>query len=167
MGFFILREAIPLKWCKKQKQLFKRRVQNGEIKEKPYHPTMVQHINENQMIREIGKIDLTMISKPIYKFGTGINFTRFLRKDKSHTKGVQLHQDICYQQGGFEKFSIFISLTKNTIKNGSIILYPLTHNFGYLGDAGQIREYFTKKLLESRNQYAARRYNNYALIIMA
>ena len=106
-----------------------------------------------------------MISKPIYKFGTGINFVRFLRKDKSHTKGVQLHQDICYQQGGFEKFSIYISHKKYD-KKWINCFNPLTHNFGYLVMLDKFAKYFTKKLLESRNQYAARIYN-YALIIMA
>ena len=43
---------------------------------------------------------------------------------------------------------MFISLTKNNNLNGGLIVYPSTHQFGYLGDVGEISSKITKNFIK-------------------
>jgi hypothetical protein len=48
-----------------------------------------------------------------------------------------LHHDFGYDLGWPEKTSVFIPLSKANEDNGSLVCYPGTHKFGYLGDIGE------------------------------
>ena len=140
MGFFVVRQAIPENWCSKQKEYFLDQVNNKNMTAKEHHPTMVEQRDDQETINNIKETNLLEITKPMYRGNIGVNFVRFIRKDNIYNREVKLHQDICYQQGMIKKYSVFISLTKAETENGSLILYPLTHHLGYLGDAGEINE---------------------------
>ncbi len=63
---------------------------------------------------------------------------RFVVKDKDSLGPVFTHQDYCYHRGWPVKASAFVALSPMTPENGGMIFYPGTHQFGYLGDAGEI-----------------------------
>ena len=63
---------------------------------------------------------------------------RFVIKDPDSRGPVFLHHDFCYHLGWPNKASVFVPLTTVTPENGALIFYPGTHQFGYLGDAGEI-----------------------------
>jgi hypothetical protein len=63
---------------------------------------------------------------------------RFVIKDKASRGAVFPHHDFCYQFGWPTKASAFVPLTTATPENGALVFYPGTHQFGYLGDAGEI-----------------------------
>lgn len=63
---------------------------------------------------------------------------RFVVKDKYSLGPVFTHQDYCYHRGWPVKASAFVALSPMTPENGGMIFYPGTHQFGYLGDAGEV-----------------------------
>ena len=68
----------------------------------------------------------------------GLYNQRFVVKDR-HSRGpVFLHHDTPYHLGFPVKASAFVPLSQVTPQNGGMIFYPGTHQFGYLGDAGEI-----------------------------
>jgi len=78
--------------------------------------------------------------KPVFGENIGVYQRRFVVKDTASKGAVILHQDSGYHVGTFEKASMFLALKPVTEKNGAMYLYPGTHNFGYLGDAGSINK---------------------------
>lgn len=63
---------------------------------------------------------------------------RFVVKD-AHSRGpVFLHQDYPYHVGWPNKASAFVPLSPMNPDNGGMVFYPGTHQYGYLGDAGEI-----------------------------
>jgi len=62
----------------------------------------------------------------------------FFRKDQGWPGKVKLHNDLMYMSGSQDKFSVFVALTECSAENGGLILYPGTHHFGLLGDAGEL-----------------------------
>lgn len=65
---------------------------------------------------------------------------RFIVKDKYARDAVFLHQDTPYHVGWPTKLSAFVALSRVMPENGGIVFYPVTHKFGYMGDAGQLME---------------------------
>lgn len=65
---------------------------------------------------------------------------RFIVKDKHARDAVFLHQDTPYHVGWPTKLSAFVALSRVTPENGGLVLYPGTHKYGYLGDAGEINK---------------------------
>lgn len=74
----------------------------------------------------------------IFGSNIGLFHRRFVVKDKSSTGEIMLHQDTGYHYGSIEKASLFMALSPVNKNNGAMSLYPGTHRFGYLGDAGKI-----------------------------
>ena len=77
---------------------------------------------------------------PVFGENIGLYQKRFVVKDQSSTGAVILHQDSGYHVGSFEKASLFFALKPVNENNGGMYLYPGTHRFGYLGDAGSINK---------------------------
>jgi hypothetical protein len=63
---------------------------------------------------------------------------RFVVKDKDSRGAVFLHQDVPYHFGWPKKASAFVPLSPMNKENGGMVFYPGTHQYGYLGDAGEI-----------------------------
>jgi ectoine hydroxylase-related dioxygenase (phytanoyl-CoA dioxygenase family) len=59
-------------------------------------------------------------------------------KDRQNSSKVFLHQDYCYHIGFPLKCRLFIPLFKCGNDEGSLTFYPGTHQYSYLGDAGEI-----------------------------
>ena len=91
---------------------------------------------------------LKKIVKGFFKGQVGSDFYRIVKKDFRNSSAVFCHQDTGYQIGSFDRYSLFISLTDNNNLNGGMVVYPSTHKFGYLGDAGEISQTVTKNFLK-------------------
>jgi hypothetical protein len=63
---------------------------------------------------------------------------RFVIKDKNSRGSMFVHADFAYDFGWPEKTTVFLPLSESNEQNGGISFYPGTHQFGYLGDAGEI-----------------------------
>lgn len=63
---------------------------------------------------------------------------RFVVKDQFSRGPVFRHQDIPYHTGQMHRASFFVPLSKVTKLNGGMTYFLGTHNFGYLGDAGEL-----------------------------
>lgn len=63
---------------------------------------------------------------------------RFVVKDKHAREAVFPHQDCGYHVGKMNKASLFVALSEVSGENGAMVFYPGSHNFGYLGDTGEI-----------------------------
>jgi len=82
--------------------------------------------------------DLLDLLEPVFGTNIGLYQKRFVVKDSSSVNPVILHQDSGYHVGTFDKASLFLALKPVSEENGGMYLYPGTHRFGYLGDAGSI-----------------------------
>lgn len=78
--------------------------------------------------------------KPVFGENIGLFHKRFVVKDESSKGAVILHQDSGYHVGSFEKASLFLAFKPVSESNGAMYLFPGTHRFGYLGDAGAINK---------------------------
>lgn len=106
----------------------------------PFHPTRVEFKNDNLLdfVLNNKKLRNLISSGAFYAGNVAVSRPFVFRKDKDNKEKVILHNDIDYMMGAHERYSFFIPLTRCTPQNGSIIVYPGTHHFGSLGDAGEI-----------------------------
>jgi len=96
-------------------------------------PHSLMNISKHQKILDVIE---QIVGKDI-----GLFRTRFVVKDEySRKHKVPLHEDFSYQVGWPNKSSVFLALSTCSEKNGGLTLYPGTHKFGYLGDAGEINK---------------------------
>jgi len=140
LGVFILRDAIDSKRIEYYLNHFKREVNDGLLKKTLHHMTEIKIENSNSLKLIAEEPDLIGICSCFFDGNVGSDNIRIVKKDKENFAPVFLHQDTCYQIGGFQRYSLFIALTDANSDNGGLILYPGSHNFGYLGDAGEINE---------------------------
>jgi hypothetical protein len=78
------------------------------------------------------------ISNLIYGNNVALYHSRVLIKDKNSENKVFLHQDYCYHLGFPNKSNLFIPLFDYNKTHGTLSFYPGTHQYGFLGDAGEI-----------------------------
>jgi len=138
MGCFILREAIGIDTIEFYTRAYYAGLEENSILASPDHLTEMKFDTSqtlNSFVEERAFIDL---AKQFFSGNVGMDYIRLVRKNFSNTKPVFLHQDSPYQIGSFDGYSFFVALTSCDYNNGALILYPGTHNYGYLGDAGEI-----------------------------
>jgi len=140
LGVFILRDAIDSNRIKYYLNHFKKGIGSGFLKKTQHHLTEIKIENSNPLKSIAEDPDFIKICSSFFDGNVGSDNIRIVRKDKDNFAPVFLHQDTCYQIGGFQRYSLFIALTDANSDNGGLILYPGSHNFGYLGDAGEINE---------------------------
>lgn len=148
LGFFVLKNVFNQKIMNQYKsELFKNQKKQF-IKKTKNHLVEVK-IDKLNFFKKIYKNpQLKKIVKNFYNGNVGSDFFRIVKKDFKNTKPVFCHQDTGYQFGSFNRYSLFISLTKNNNLNGGLVVYPSTHKFGYLGDAGEISKKITKDFVK-------------------
>ena len=78
------------------------------------------------------------LAMAIYGNNVAIFNKRYVIKDHNNPEPVMLHQDSCYHMGFLNKSSVFVPLTEVNEENGGMYFYLGTHQYGYLGDAGEI-----------------------------
>ena len=148
LGFFVLKKAFNKKTIENYRLKFLNSQKKQIIKKTKNHLVEVK-IDKLNFFKKIYKdLQLKKIVKNFYNGNVGSDFFRIVKKDSQNTKPVFCHQDTGYQFGSFNRFSLFISLTKSNKFNGGMVIYPSTHKFGYLGDAGEISKKITKNFIK-------------------
>jgi hypothetical protein len=104
----------------------------------PFHLTEMTFDSKHLFNNFLSEEAFIHIVSNFFNGNVGCYSIRIIKKDSIDTKPVFLHQDVGYHIGGFDRYSFFVPLTTCTPNNGGLILYPGTHNFGYLGDVGEI-----------------------------
>lgn len=78
------------------------------------------------------------IALQIFGPDVGLYNHRFVIKDQFSRDEIFLHHDFCYHLGYANKCSFFTPLSVCGVQNGSLEFFAGTHQYGYLGDAGEI-----------------------------
>ena len=78
------------------------------------------------------------VARKLFGEDVGLYNHRFVIKDQFSRDPVFLHHDYCYQLGLPEKASFFTPLSACGRENGGLEFFLGTHQYGYLGDAGEI-----------------------------
>jgi hypothetical protein len=138
LGVFVLRNAYKKETIDKY---FTAYLDKEGLEKVPFHMTQVEIHKEHLLNQIVHEPETIAIISQFFKGNVGNDYVRVFKKDSVDTKPVFLHQDISYMMGDFDRYSLFISLTDNDEDNGSLIAFPGTHHFKYLGDAGEISEY--------------------------
>lgn len=139
-GIFVLKKAFDVATIEKYARSYFESANGPGLQKKEFHLTEMA-IGEGQELRSIvAEKEFVKAVSGFFGGNVGVDFIRVVRKDKENFQPVFRHQDTCYQIGGIERYSLFIPLTRCHFENGGLVLYPGTHNYGYLGDAGEIRD---------------------------
>jgi hypothetical protein len=148
LGFFVLKKAFKKKVMDQYRFKFLNDLKKKNITKTKNHLVEVK-IDKLGFFQKIYKDpSLKKAVKNFYNGNVGSDFYRIVKKDNNNTNAVFCHQDSGYQFGSFNRYSFFISLTKNNNLNGGLIVYPSTHQFGYLGDVGEISNKITKNFIK-------------------
>ncbi len=138
LGFFVVNRLVETSHCEKLTSLYSDLYSSEAIARSPLHSTEVK-IDSNQEFQNVFRKDsFTSLFKHMFDGNVGLGFVRLLSKNADSPAAVILHQDICYQYGDNEQYSLFLALSHCHNLNGGLSLYPGTHKLGYLGDAGEL-----------------------------
>ena len=148
LGFFVVKKSFSESTTNKYRIKFLKYLDNKKLNKTSKHPVEVK-IEKIDFFKNIFKDEqLKNLVKGFYNGRVGSDFFRIVKKDNKNFSRVFCHQDTGYQIGSFDRYSLFICLTDNNHLNGGMVLYPSTHKFGYLGDAGEISKKVTKNYLK-------------------
>lgn len=138
LGFFILKGGLGRANAERYLNTFRELTKEGVLKRSEFHSTEVKisHVDD---FDDLGSLpEMESVWPHFFGGKVGASFKRILSKTEASPAPVILHQDICYQYGDTEQYSIFMALTACGLTNGGLKFYPGTHKMGYLGDAGEL-----------------------------
>jgi hypothetical protein len=148
LGFFILRNYFSKELIEKYREFYYQYKIHDSFDRTKNHLTEVRFSLENPLAEILKELEFQNLAKQFFQGNVGLYNIRIVKKDAQDILPVFLHQDIGYQYGFFERYSIFIPLTKCYQENGAISFYPGTHQFGFLGDAGEISDILPPELIK-------------------
>ncbi len=141
MGVFVVRGAIPPDvidaWQKTWNDFYAAELSTGR-KVNRFNPVAVDEVLPPTLAAMHKHPALLDVVEKAFGPDIALYNQRMVVKDV-HSRGpVFLHQDSPYHIGWSSKASAFVPLSAVSPENGGMIFYPGTHQFGYLGDAGEI-----------------------------
>jgi hypothetical protein len=139
-GFFIIRGLIPFNLINNYFLKYNEYKLSNFFDRNNSHLTEVRIGSSNSLINILYEDPIVKLAKSLFPKGAGVYNIRIVKKDNTDRNKVFLHQDVGYQYGSFNRYSIFIPLSNCYKENGGLTFVPGSHSFGYLGDAGAIRE---------------------------
>lgn len=139
-GIFVLRKAISIEIILKYRGYYEEYKKSSAFDRTKGHLTEVRLADDNPLLEILKEKEFRKIGAEIFPDGVGIYNIRIVKKDADDISPVFLHQDVGYQYGSFNRYSFFIPLSRCSKENGGLSFVPGTHNFGYLGDVGSIKE---------------------------
>ncbi|RUP30584.1 MAG: hypothetical protein EKK45_08605 [Curvibacter sp.] len=141
LGFYVVRNLLSPATVKKYLDIYRSDMESGVLKKNDAHLTEVQ-VKPGHALRDvIAEPEFLALASQFYGGQVGSDYVRVVKKDAFNQDPVFLHQDSSYQVGWLDRYSLFIALTPCHFDNGGLVLYPGTHHFGYLSDAGEIRDF--------------------------
>jgi hypothetical protein len=126
--------------CARYKEEYDRYKASDVFDRTPFHLTEVRFELSHPLAAILREPALLQLAGQFFGGDVGLYNIRIVKKDTTDLAPVFLHQDIGYQHGSMERYSLFIPLTTCDASNGGLTFYPGTHRFGYLGDAGGLRD---------------------------
>lgn len=138
LGFFVINNLVSSQECSELASLYSSLFSTNTLARSPRHSTEVK-VHSIQDFEEVFKSpSFEPVWSALFNGNVGLGFVRILSKSPESPNAVILHQDISYQYGDSEQYSLFLALSHCHSKNGGLSLYPGTHKLGYLGDAGEL-----------------------------
>ncbi len=147
LGFFILRGVLPQDVAARYKAEYDRYKASPDFDRTPLHLTEVKVDLRHAMAGILKEPAFVQLAAQFFGGNVGLYNIRLVKKDATDVAPVFLHQDIGYQYGSFQRYSLFVPLTACNEANGGLTFYPGTHKFGYLGDAGGLHDVAPAALL--------------------
>ena len=141
-GIFILRNIIPDQIIRNIQEIWTNYIthlraskgrtidKNNFVNFKDELPAELLNFWKSEIIKQV--------ANDVFGPNVALYNNRIVLKDKRAQNKVFLHQDFCYHVGCNNKCSLFIPLFKCGKEEGGLSFYPGSHNYGYLGDAGEI-----------------------------
>lgn len=145
-GVFILRGLFSAGTVQKYLEYLHAGLVDGTVSARKNHLTEVSFGLDSSLAEVLLEKNLIAILPHFFNGRVALHNIRIIRKDQKNCEPVFTHQDSPYCQGFFERFSLFVALSRCGPSNGGIFVYPGTHHFGGLGDAGSIKPWLTDKL---------------------
>ena len=139
-GLFILKNVIPVEIAQKYKRFYDDYKVSPEFDRTRFHLTEVRFPQTHPLTSILEEVPFKNLIAGFFDGNVGLFSIRIIKKDAIDDKPVFLHQDIGYQHGSFQRYSLFVPLTRCGEHNGGLRFLPGTHKFGYLGDVGSIRD---------------------------
>lgn len=140
VGIFIIKNKLSKELVGNYKKKYDLYKNSDEFDRTPTHLTEVNFKVDNPLTNILYESEFQNLIKSFFDGNVGVYNIRIVKKDKDDDLPVFLHQDIGYQYGSFNRYSLFIPLTRCQKDNGGLTFIPGTHKFGFLGDAGEINE---------------------------
>jgi len=141
LGLFVVQNLLSTKTIQKYLAIYQSEMHSGSLKKNNAHLTEVPVEFGHALCNIIAEPEFLSLASMFYDGQVGCDYVRVVKKDAANSAPVFLHQDSSYQVGCLDRYSLFIALTSCHFDNGGLVLYPGTHHFGYLGDAGEIRDF--------------------------
>jgi hypothetical protein len=138
LGIFVLRNAFCAATVAKYRDTYFADLESEKLKKTTFHVTEVKVERDHLLTQIVREPEFLAVASAFFEGKVGSDFVRIVKKDAANRGAVFIHQDSCYQIGSLDRYSLFIALTDCGPHNGGLALYPGTHHFGYLGDAGEI-----------------------------
>ena len=145
-GVFVIRKLISAEQAKLYREKYESGLQQGSAKPRLNHLTEVSFEFDSPLAGILFEPQVAAFSKLFFSEKPGLHNIRIVRKDRGNIEAVFTHQDSPYCLGFFDRFSMFVALTSCNAGNGALFVYPGTHHFGYLGDAGAISDALTDQM---------------------
>lgn len=147
VGFYIVKNVFKQETIHRYKNKYDEYKVSQEFNRTPFHLTEVLFELNHPLSSILSEDDFKKFAKNFYNGNVGLYNIRIVKKDNVDVSPVFLHQDIGYQYGQFDRYSLFVPLTNCSEDNGGLTFYPGSHKFGYLGDAGEIIDVLPEKLI--------------------
>lgn len=141
LGMYVLRNVFPVEKINDYYKCYLSYKNSPDFDRTKFHLTEVKVSGNNELRKILKENELLNIVSKFFSGNVGLYNFRIVKKDGDDTSGVFLHQDVGYHVGSFNRFSLFVPLTHCGLSNGGLKLYPGTHKLGYLGDAGEIKDF--------------------------
>lgn len=141
LGLFVVKGVLSPKTLNKYFNIYQTDMRSGDLKKNEAHLTEVPVEMGHALRQIIAEPEFLKLASQFFGGQVGSDYIRVVKKDADSGDPVFLHQDSSYQVGWQECYSLFIALTPCHYENGGLVLHPGTHHFGYLGDAGEIRDF--------------------------
>lgn len=136
-GCFVVQNALNVGRVEKLLSSYNKHFQSQKSADNQ-HPTEIRLKTLQSLGEFTGEAKIQDIAKKLFNGETGWDFVRIVRKDDENREPIFLHQDVSYQMGSGNSYSLFIALTPIHPDNGGIRVHLGTHQLGYLGDAGEL-----------------------------
>lgn len=106
LGIFVLRNAFSMNTIDSYRDRYFSDKEANLITKTLYHSTEVKLNKTHPFNNIIQEPEFIEIVSGFFNGNVGSDYIRILKKDQTDFKPVILHQDICYQIGGFERYSL-------------------------------------------------------------